>query len=235
MNVITKVNGVEIGRTSRTERKPNYVIGVDLGQTTDYTAISIVEIPESKRFNVIHLERMQLGTPYPQQVQHVKRLYDLVSKKGVTKLVVDKTGCGRPVVDQMVENGLAPIGISITAGNQDTREGLEWHIPKRDLIQSLVVAYQNYEVTVAAELPHATTLESELLNFTMKVSTAGKDTYGEWREGIHDDLVLSLAMAIYVSRQSSEPCVLVRSNAPSKYMADCQGIDPFTLHRRKYR
>ncbi len=39
------------------------------------------------------------------------------------------------------------------------------------------------------ELPEAALLVQELLNFQVKITAAGNDTYRAWREGQHDDLV----------------------------------------------
>jgi hypothetical protein len=51
---------------------------------------------------------------------------------------------------------------------------------------------------VASALPEAATLTEELQNFQMKVSLdTGHNSYGAWREGAHDDLVLALACALW--------------------------------------
>lgn len=50
-----------------------YTIGVDLGQSRDPTAIAIVRKVDGV-FQVGHLERIPLRTPYPGVVSHVLRL-----------------------------------------------------------------------------------------------------------------------------------------------------------------
>jgi hypothetical protein len=50
---------------------------------------------------------------------------------------------------------------------------------------------------VASELPEAETLMNELLNFQVKITAAANDTYGAWREGTHDDLVLAVALTCW--------------------------------------
>ena len=48
-----------------------------------------------------------------------------------------------------------------------------------------------------ADLPETPTLTAELAGFQMKVTAAGHDQYGAWREGAHDDLVLAVALAVW--------------------------------------
>src|SRR5689334_19812351 len=76
--------------TGETHLHANYIIGVDLGQVQDYTAFCILEyvwgqdtieyqwltrrdLPDEQvRYNILHLERFPLGTPYPQQIALIK-------------------------------------------------------------------------------------------------------------------------------------------------------------------
>ena len=51
---------------------------------------------------------------------------------------------------------------------------------------------------IAAELPLAEVLKRELLHFKVKITVAGNETFEAWRERDHDDLVLALALALYV-------------------------------------
>jgi hypothetical protein len=87
--------------------------------------------------------------------------------------------------------------ILITGGDAVTHEHGFWHVPKRDLIAMVQVALQTGRLKIAAALPEAATLTRELANFQMKITLAGHDTYGAWREGTHDDLVLALACALW--------------------------------------
>lgn len=41
------------------------------------------------------------------------------------------------------------------------------------------------------------TLVQELLNFKVEIAMGGHDKYEAWRGGVHDDLVLSAAMACW--------------------------------------
>lgn len=180
----------------------NYYIGLDLGQVSDYTAVCVVEAYPPLQYGVRHLERYRLGTPYPTIVEKATTLVQLLTRGDSTpRLVVDATGVGRPVVDLLTQAGLNPIAITITGGDTPSRNGREWRVPKRDLVGALVVAFQGQRLKIAEALPEARTLIDELLNFKVKISASGHDSYEAWREGVHDDLVLSVAMAVWAARQ----------------------------------
>ncbi len=95
------------------------VIGADLGQAQDPTAIAVAEV-HPPEIHGRHLERLPLGTPYPKVVE---RIGDLVDKLPGADLVVDATGVGRAVLDQMREAGLAPVAVTITGGRFTSYDG----------------------------------------------------------------------------------------------------------------
>lgn len=196
----------------------DYLIGVDLGQTNDYTAIAVLQRTEAVTIDVQpshspakksgytylvrHLERLALGTSYPAQVDRVGQVLHQVnqqagSQNATARLVVDQTGVGRPVVDMLRKAGHAGlIGVSIHGGDQTIRDGREWRVPKRELVSVLQVLLQTKRLQVAAALPEATTLTREMLAFKVEISKSGHDTYGnDWRENPHDDMVLAVALA----------------------------------------
>jgi hypothetical protein len=91
-----------------------FIAGLDLGQSMDYSALVIVErqqppreetvrgsTPPPARYAVRHLTRWDLGTPYPQMVREVTDLLTHPPLVADYKLLVDYTGCGRPVVDML--------------------------------------------------------------------------------------------------------------------------------------
>lgn len=114
------------------------------------------------------------------------------------KLVVDATGVGRPVVDLLRAAGLRPIPVNITGGNVVTSEHGFRNVPKRDLVTTLQVLLQSKRLKFAKGIPQVKTLIDELLAFQVKISTDGRDTYGnDWRQNPHDDMVLALALACW--------------------------------------
>ena len=186
----------------------NFLLGVDLGQAQDFTALCILERSSTHDDNdapvyaARHLERLPIGTPYPVQVARVKALHDRLKAEGhEVRLVVDQTGVGRPVVDMLREAQLSPIAITITGGDTVTREGSAVRVPKRDLVSTVAILLQSERLKIAKGLPEAQTLVDELLAFKVSITTTGHDRYGNdvgmWRENPHDDLVLAVALATW--------------------------------------
>jgi hypothetical protein len=80
-----------------------------------------------------------------------------------------------------------------------------WKVPKRELVASVQVGLQSRTLRVARDLVHAETLRSELAAFEVRVTAAANDTYGAWREGTHDDLVLAVALTCWWASDAPPP------------------------------
>ena len=150
--------------------------------------------PPPPIFRVGHLERLPLGTPYPAIVAHVGRL--LTKLPGHPELVIDFTGVGRPVFDMFVYSGIYPIGVVITGGTTETRDGRICSVPKLDLVSRLQILLHEVRLKILRKLDEAETLVRELLDFRMEYTAAGHMTFNA-RSGKHDDLVLALAIAVW--------------------------------------
>jgi len=186
--------------------RPVYVVGVDLGQVNDPTAIAILEASGrglEARFEVQHFWR-PLGKPYTYIADRVRAIVEKLAKKGEPIVGFDQTGVGRAVADILRAAEIpAPLyGITITAGDSVTRGGNEFHVPKRDLVAALQVAFQNGKIKIARRLSLTELFTRELLNFRVKVTSAGSEVFEAWRSGQHDDTVLAVAIAVWIYRQT---------------------------------
>jgi hypothetical protein len=181
----------------------NYLLGLDLGQAADFSALSALEKHgdhDEAIFHCRHLERFPLQTSYPDICKAViaRCLREpLLSNKPV--LAIDATGCGKPVLDifRRAKMNADVHGIIITGGNFSNFENGVYTVPKRELVSSVQACLQTKRLKIAADLPQASILQTELQNFQVTISDNGFDTYNG-RVGIHDDLVLSLAMALWI-------------------------------------
>jgi len=145
-------------------------------------------------FQVGHLERVPLGTSYPGIVAHVGRL--LRKLPGDPELVIDCTGVGRPIFEMFVYSGIFPIGVVITGGNTETRDGKVCFVPKLTLVSRLQALLHQGRLKILRELDEAETLVRELQDFRAEHTAAGHLTFNA-RSGKHDDLVLALAIAVW--------------------------------------
>jgi hypothetical protein len=64
-----------------------------------------------------------------------------------------------------------------------------------------MLALQQQRFRAAKALKEAAILFKEGQNFQWKVTQAGNDQYGAWREGQHDDLLLAVAIAVWWGEQ----------------------------------
>jgi hypothetical protein len=186
----------------------NFFVGLDLGQSQDFTALCLLEAisgkgKEGATYHVRRLERIR-GESYPGIAEKVTAIMRSPALAGKSVLVVDGTGCGRPVFDMFEKGSLKPIGVYIHGGDSVTHDGNIWRVPKRDLVGVLQVLLQTERLKVSSKLKLAPILQSEMLNFKVKIDPAtAHDSYSAWREADHDDLVLSAAMACWYAETAA--------------------------------
>lgn len=192
-------------------RTIRYILGLDLGQAADYSALAVLrrkefELPRPGEplvlapgrspgiYDCIALKRWPLGTSYPDIVDGTCKVLERDELKG-SDLVVDATGVGRPVVDMLRK--AKPAGqvrpVMITAGASESVQGGYFHVAKTILISCTNVLLQSQRIKFAAGMFEVNTLVKELQNYRLKVTAAANETYNA-REGAHDDLVLALAL-----------------------------------------
>jgi len=87
--------------------------------------------------------------------------------------------------------------LQLQGGSEVNYDGYNYKVPKRDLVTCLQILFQTERLKIAKGLQYVDALIQELGNFRVKITTKGNDTYEAWREGQHDDLVLSVAMACW--------------------------------------
>ena len=198
-----------------------FLVGVDFGQAKDFTAIAVIRQLRHQEngtlhYEVVALDRPPLGAKYPTIVNYIIELLKNPTLSGKingvqlsdsppheTELVVDATGCGRPVVDMLRERGAKEyahmVNCNITGGQGLTcNDDGFYGVPKRDLATVLQILFQESRIKIAESLPLGSILTQELLNFRVKISPkTGNDSYEAWRENDHDDMVLAAALAVW--------------------------------------
>lgn len=196
-----------------------YHIGFDCGQAQDYSALSILR-KEGNAYHATHLERLALNMPYPKQIDYLYMLMNRRPLRGSIKsLAIDYTGVGRPVVDLAEDRGLNPIGVAISGGNTASwnDEKTRVSVPKRDLVNILQVCAQNNRLKVANNLKYGPILIKEMESFKVKIDPrTAHDSYGAWREGEHDDLILSAAICLWVAENKNRD---PRQRAPNRFIS----------------
>lgn len=189
------------------------IIGVDLGQKRDWTAVVVLaRVPlaepiagKSTLYAIRHIDRVRRLS----YVDIGRRILALVEKLSpAPPVVLDFTGVGRAVRDVIEELRIRAelIPVTITSGDTARQEDGVWRVPKKDLVGVTGVLLENGRLKIGPTVPHAATLTAELANFRCKISASGRDTYGagaapDWREGAHDDLVLAVSLACWYAER----------------------------------
>jgi hypothetical protein len=215
---------------------PEFLVGLDLGKSSDYTALAVVDRhvrpdpddPAGRRrlahYAVRHLVRFPLKTPY---VRIVADVAELLRRPPLgpppapqPRLAADQTGVGVAVVEMLraaqLHARLDPI--LITGGHEILWDdnGLAWHVPKKELVSTLQVIMQSARLKIS-EMPERKVIIHELQTFTAKINVAtGHETFEAWRERDHDDMVLAVAMACWLGERPALPweCPAFLPSAP---------------------
>lgn len=190
-----------------------YLIGLDLGQAHDYSALAVLErrppqaggqLRPQAVYAVRHLRRFPLGMPYPAVVDAVVDLLAPGRLPGCGALVVDHTGVGRAVVDLLRDRAppIALVPVTITAGRRVTvaKDG-SLRVPKKELVRCVQVLLEGRQLKLPRDLVEAEALVRELASFRVRITASAHETFGVWREGEHDDLVLAVALACWQAQR----------------------------------
>lgn len=188
-----------------------YVLGVDLGQVNDPTAVVVLEHPLEREptYDLRYAYRFPLGTSYPDLAERIACHVNEPPLRGQTRVAIDATGVGPPVVDLLRPKlrGNRCYAITITGGTSVGGEGSQLTVPKRDLVTTTQVLLQQRRLRIAPDIPDATTLIDELLAYRVTISESGHDSYNPWRERDHDDLVLALCLAAWTAENKPAPYI----------------------------
>lgn len=216
-----------------------YYIAVDLGQAADYTAVVVNERAQAFEAGktVVHhriryLHRYALGTTYPTVVDSVRKLLaQLPEMPQKPELLIDQTGVGRAVGDIFREAGMHPVGISITGGSSVNRVSqYDIRVPKRELASITQAILQTGRIAIAHDVPFAQTLEDELSNFKVRITQTGSEQF-EGRTGVHDDLVLALAIALWSAEGRHSAPGMALLELARRELQSIQGDKPTPIAR----
>lgn len=158
------------------EPQPNLkcdILGIDLAKHEDFTVITAVnqqykQVIEVDRFNQID---------WSFQKNRIVAMWERLNKP---MIIIDSTGVGDPVLDDLRAFGMNIEGYKFTNSS------------KAQLIQSLSLSMDKGEIF----FPNKQELISELEIFGYDMTSSGNITYNA-PQGFHDDMVISLALANY--------------------------------------
>jgi hypothetical protein len=149
-----------------------YVMGVDLARLNDWTVITVWDV---QRKHLVYFERFNQVNWSLQE----DRIMNVANKYNKAHIIPDGTGVGDPVVERLRQKGGNVFPVKITAP------------VKEHLIESLVMAIEKREIT----FPHIPEIVTELSVFAATKTPTGNFKYSA-PSGMHDDCVMSMALAV---------------------------------------
>lgn len=189
-----------------------WFVGLDLGQRRDYAALVACEklaAPTGATYHCRHVERAPLGTSYVALVASVATFLGKTFPEENYQCAFDLGGVGAPIRDlfakELPRGHLQPI-LSISEGDAHWGPGRARHVPKKDILDNLLLVAQQRRLKVSPALRHAATLKRELQSFTRRHTESGRTVFNvEGGEKGHGDLVSALALAVYWGEAYSPP------------------------------
>lgn len=148
-----------------------YIAGVDVAASIDYTVVSVLDT-ESK--HMVYMDRFN-------RVDYnvlADRLAALSHRWKLGAMKVEANSIGQPVIDAIRAKGVPVIPFTTTSATKQT------------VIQNLQSAFEHGEIAIIND----PVLIGELLSFESKRNASGSFSYAA-PEGMHDDCVMSLAIA----------------------------------------
>ena len=162
----------EAATASGAQEGENTILGVDWAKHSDFTVITVLDeqgqMLALDRFNEIDYQ-FQLG-----------RLRAIVGKYKPQLIVCERNAMGEPLLEQLQREGLPVLGFQTTSAS------------KVQIVEALSLAFERGEIAILLDR----ILINELQAFEMARLPSGALRYSA-PSGLHDDCVISLALAWY--------------------------------------
>lgn len=158
-----------------TEFNPShrYQVGVDLAKYNDWTVITIIDL---HTFRVLKQDRFN-QIDWVLQKAKIEAIYH---KYGKPLIYMDSTGVGDPIYEDLLRRGLRVEGYKFTEQS------------RKDLLNNLAIKLEQGKI----KIPDNDILKNEIQSFHYEIGDTGRVKLVV-PEGLHDDTVFSLALAVW--------------------------------------
>ncbi|MEM3731159.1 MAG: hypothetical protein QW667_04365 [Candidatus Bathyarchaeia archaeon] len=103
----------DLEKVQKADLRGTFYAGLDLGKHVDYSVLAVIQKFDGK-CRLVYKYQFPLGTPYSNVIGHVAKANQIFE---FAKILVDKTGVGDVIVDEMKEVGLKNVeGLFLTEG-----------------------------------------------------------------------------------------------------------------------
>lgn len=161
--------------TEQTQAEPahQYIFGVDWGKSNDFTVISVLDI---NRQALIYIDRFN-QIDYQVQLGRLQVLYERFQP---TAIIAESNSMGQPLIEQLYRQDMPVQPFQTT------------NATKAQIIDGLSLAFERGDIQILND----PVLIHELQAYEMERLPSGLLRYSA-PEGMHDDCVMSLALAWY--------------------------------------
>jgi hypothetical protein len=163
---------------SDVKKDHKYVMGVDVGKHEDYMAVCVIDTWNN---NVVYAERSK-EILYPIQKA---RITAVAKRYNNARIIVDSTGVGEPIADDLMREGLFVITDYKFSGKS-----------KAKLVEKGIVFIEQKKVFIPPDEISGVPLVSELKAYGYTLTEKGNVTYGAPR-GLHDDMATAFLLAVW--------------------------------------
>lgn len=170
-SVFKNVNDCVAGGLEAPKQDKTYVTGVDLAKVDDFTVLTTIERETRRVVAWERFNRIDWSFQKEKILAHCQRYRSMA--------IVDATGLGDPICEDLIRQGLSVFPFKISSGS------------KKELIERLMVAIEQRQIT----FPNLPVLIEELGLYQYNVTESHNITYGA-PDGSNDDAVISLALAV---------------------------------------
>jgi phage FluMu gp28-like protein len=159
----------------------DFYAGVDFGKLQDYSVITVLK-REGEILKLVYLYQFPLETPYSQVIGQLVRANQKIKFR---KVLVDQTGVGEPVLEEIRNQGLGNV------------EGLKFTVEtKEELLTNLKITMEQNRLVI----PYHRRLCQQINEQQYAYSKSGHLQFSHPINS-HDDMLWSLALGAYAARE----------------------------------
>jgi phage FluMu gp28-like protein len=161
-----------------------YYSGCDFGKLQDYSVITVVNWNEDN-LELVYLHEFPTETPYTEVIGHLVRAHRKFQFRNVQ---VDQTGVGEPVLEELKNQDTPTEGLVFTAKT------------KEELLSCLKIVMEQKRLRIPYNLHLCQQINEQKYAYTK----TGHLQFSH-PEGSHDDMLWSLALAVWAATMKREP------------------------------
>lgn len=173
--VFRKVESCVAGDFEEPQMGHHYIVGWDIAKYSDYSVLTVIDCDTQR---VVFWQRFN-GMEYGTQIDQF--LVPVAQKYNDAHIIMDSTGVGDPVMEEVRKREVSVEGYSISTNKA-----------KKELVDRAVVAVEQRQITY----PRIPIMIEELKSYGYKFTESRNIVYSA-PEGKHDDCVMSLCLAVW--------------------------------------